>query len=107
MIGDADLNIYKELTLIQDLHLKFGMWPEAWVMKNISSMKQNTRFLDDHIPFIEAGIPAVDIIDIEYAYWHTTQDTVDKVSPRSLGVVGDTLLQWILLQKNNGSMGGK
>ena len=65
------------------------------------------QILDDHIPFIEAGIPAVDIIDIEYAYWHSTLDTADKVSPSSLGMVGDTLLQWILLQKNNSSMDEK
>ena len=54
--------------------------------------------LDDHVPFIESGIPAVDIIDIEYPYWHTSQDTLDKISPNSLAVVGETLLQWILIQ---------
>ena len=51
--------------------------------------------LDDHTPFLEAGIPAVDIIDFDYPYWHTTQDTPDKVSAESLGAVGNTLLTWI------------
>jgi hypothetical protein len=54
--------------------------------------------IDDHIPFIEVGIPAVDIIDLDYAFWHTLQDTADKVSPRSLEVVGQTLLNWCTQQ---------
>jgi hypothetical protein len=51
--------------------------------------------LDDHTPFIEAGIPAVDIIDFDYPHYHTTQDTPDKVSAESLQIVGETLLKWI------------
>ncbi len=54
--------------------------------------------LDDHTPFLEAGIPAVDIIDFDYPYWHTTQDTPDKVSAESLQVVGATLRAWIMQQ---------
>ena len=51
---------------------------------------------DDHIPFLEAGIPAVDIIDFDYPnaqtnYWHTLQDTPDKCSPESLEAVGTVL----------------
>ena len=56
--------------------------------------------LDDHEPFVEAGIPAVDLIDYPYGskpglndYWHTEQDTLDKISPRSLEIVGQTTLQ--------------
>jgi signal transduction histidine kinase len=51
--------------------------------------------LDDHTPFLEKGIPAVDIIDFDYPYWHTTADTPDKVSPESLQAVGDTLWHWV------------
>jgi hypothetical protein len=47
---------------------------------------------DDHLPFIEAGIPAVDIIDLEYPEWHTSGDTLDAVSAKSMQVVGDVLL---------------
>jgi Zn-dependent M28 family amino/carboxypeptidase len=54
--------------------------------------------LDDHTPFLEAGIPAVDIIDFDYPYWHTVQDTTDKVSSESLQAVGDTLHVWITQQ---------
>jgi len=56
--------------------------------------------LDDHTPFMLAGIPAVDVIDFEYGsapgkndYWHTKKDTLDKLSPRSLEIVGQTTLR--------------
>ena len=50
---------------------------------------------DDHIPFLERLIPAVDIIDFDYPYWHTVEDTADKVSPESLERVGRTLEVWL------------
>jgi Zn-dependent M28 family amino/carboxypeptidase len=100
MIGDSDLNIYRELN--SDPEITSQIWDVARSLGYeeyfINEPKHNV--IDDHIPFVEAGIPAVDIIDIEYPYWHTTQDTLDKVSPNSLAVVGETLLQWILLQNS-------
>lgn len=51
-----------------------------------------TQVDDDHIPFIQAGVPAVDIIDLDYPAWHTPADDLDHVSARSLQVVGDVLL---------------
>ena len=51
--------------------------------------------LDDHTPFLEAGIPAVDMIDFDYPYWHTVDDTLDKVSAESLARIGRTLEVWI------------
>ena len=53
---------------------------------------------DDHTPFIEAGIRAVDIIDFDYPYWHTLADTPDKVSAESLSAVGQTLWMWVVRQ---------
>ncbi len=50
---------------------------------------------DDHTPFLEKGIRAVDIIDFDYPYWHTTEDTIDKVSPESLERVGRVLQAWL------------
>ena len=50
---------------------------------------RSISFTDDHIPLIEAGVKAIDVIDIDYAAWHTPEDTPDKVSPRSLQIVGD------------------
>jgi Zn-dependent M28 family amino/carboxypeptidase len=53
---------------------------------------------DDHLPFLKAGIPAIDLIDFDYgneseSFWHTAQDTLDKISPRSLQIVGEVVLR--------------
>ncbi len=48
---------------------------------------------DDHQAFLKRGVPAVDIIDLDYEWWHTPQDTLDKVSARSLGIVGHVILE--------------
>ena len=50
---------------------------------------------DDHVPLLEVGIRAIDVIDFDYAYWHTLQDTPDKVSARSLQVVGDVAVKLV------------
>ncbi|HEY4960016.1 MAG TPA: M28 family peptidase, partial [Terriglobales bacterium] len=54
-----------------------------------------------HLPFARIGVPVVDIIDIDYgyanAYHHTTQDTLDKLSPQSLAISGDVVLETIRL----------
>ena len=51
--------------------------------------------LADQTPFLEKNIPAVDIIDFDYPYWHTTSDTIDKVFASSLEIVSKTLLAWL------------
>lgn len=101
MIGDRELNIYKELN--SDPELTSQIWEVARGLgyEEYFINEPKHTILDDHVPFIELGIPAVDIIDIEYPYWHTSQDTLDKISPNSLKVVGETLLQWILMQDLN------
>jgi glutaminyl-peptide cyclotransferase len=49
---------------------------------------------DDHVAFLNRGVPAVDIIELsDYSYWHTTEDTLDKVSPRTLGIAGHVILE--------------
>jgi peptidase M28-like protein len=52
----------------------------------------STQIEDDHLPFLAAGVPSVDIIDLEYEPWHTAKDTLDAVSARSLQIVGDVVL---------------
>jgi glutaminyl-peptide cyclotransferase len=98
MIGDADLNIYKEKN--SNAAITDQIWKTARELgygnKFIDSYKYS--MIDDHTPFLEAGIPAVDLIDFDYPYWHTTQDTPDKVSAESLKAVGDTLLAWVMGQ---------
>jgi len=95
MIGDADLNIYLERNSDPELST------EIWAIANELGYDQfipeyKHQILDDHIPFIQAGISAVDIIDIDYPYWHTTLDTLDKLSAESLDAVGETLLTWLI-----------
>lgn len=95
MIGDADLNIYMERNSDGDLTRE--IWNTAAELGYAKSFIPEYKFamLDDHTPFLRRGIRAVDLIDFDYLYWHTTQDTLDKVSAESLNIVGDTLYQWI------------
>ena len=98
MIGDADLNIYKERN--SNIELTDQIWNTAKSLgyedKFIPEYKHS--MLDDHTPFVQAGLPAIDIIDFDYPYWHTMQDTTDKVSAESLEIVGNTLWTWVTQQ---------
>lgn len=95
MIGDADQNIYIERN--SDRELSEEIWGIADELGYGQSFIATPKYamIDDHSPFLRAGIPAVDIIDFDYPYWHTTADTVDKVSAQSLEAVGRTLQEWI------------
>lgn len=95
MVGDASLNLYLERN--SDPALAAEIWAQAAALGYEEAFITTGKYslLDDHTPFLEAGIPAVDIIDFDYPYWHTTADTVDKVSAASLKTVGETLLVWI------------
>ncbi len=96
MIGDADLNIYLEKN--SNVAIRTKIWNTAATLGygNVFINKEKFSMLDDHTPFLEKNIPAVDIIDFDYPYYHTTQDTPDKVSAESLQAVGDTLWHWIV-----------
>ena len=95
MIGDANLNIFMEAN--SNNILKDEIWQQAADLGFVQFIPRvKYSMIDDHTPFLEAGIPAVDIIDFDYGYWHTTNDTVDKVSPASLDAVGETVLTWML-----------
>lgn len=96
MIGDADLQMYLETN--SDPQISADIWQHAAELgyDNIFINEQKFSMLDDHTPFLRAGIPAVDIIDFDYPYWHTVDDTLDKISAQSLQAVGDTVLAWLL-----------
>lgn len=96
MIGDADLQIYLEAN--SDEVLRTQIWQQAAELGYgaVFSDEVKHSMLDDHTPFLQLGIPAVDIIDFDYPYWHTRADTLDKISADSLKAVGDTLLAWLL-----------
>jgi glutaminyl-peptide cyclotransferase len=96
MIGDADLNIYMERN--SDPELTQSVWAKAAELGYSDQFITEPRhaMLDDHTPFIERGIPSVLLIDFDYPYWHTLEDTPDKISAQSLQAVGDTVTAWLL-----------
>jgi glutaminyl-peptide cyclotransferase len=95
MIGDTDLNIYQERN--SNPALVQSIWAAAATAGFQKQFIPQPKYAmeDDHTPFLQHGIAAVDLIDFDYPYWHTTQDTPDKVSAESLKAVGETLVQWI------------
>jgi glutaminyl-peptide cyclotransferase len=103
MVGERDLTIRRELQStpwLTDL-----IWAAAHRLGYQSQFLQDSRPVeDDHVPFLQAGIPAVDLIDDEPSYgrgspergsdasWHTSADTIDVIAARSLQIVGDVLV---------------
>lgn len=91
MIGDRDLVIRREMRSTP--WLTATIWAAAKRIKHGDVFIDDTQDTeDDHLPFLAAGVPAVDIIDLDYPPWHTQGDTLDKVSARSMQTVGDVLL---------------
>lgn len=93
MIGDRDLHIRREQ--LSTRWLTDAIWASARrIGMSGVFLDQATTIEDDHVPFLDAGVSAVDVIDgpEDYPPWHTAGDTLDKVSARSLQVVGDVLL---------------
>lgn len=91
MIGDRDLAIKREGYSTK--WLKDVIWSAAKRLKHDDVfLNEETPIEDDHVPFLDAGVPAVDIIDLDYLpHWHTAGDTLDKVTARSMQIVGDVL----------------
>jgi len=91
MVGDRDLQLYKERNSTPALVER--IWGIAARLGYEGTFLPTAKWsmLDDHTPFLQKGIPAVDLIDFDYPYWHTTQDTTDKVAPESLERVGRVL----------------
>ena len=91
MIGDRRLDISRDDNSTK--WLTDIIWDTAKKLQLDSVFVPTaTRIEDDHEPFLAAGVPAVDIIDLDYPQWHTAQDTLENVSARSLQSVGDVLL---------------
>jgi glutaminyl-peptide cyclotransferase len=100
MIGDADLDIQRNtkgapwlLDLIYTAAERLGYQSHFYALQG--------PIEDDHIPFYNRGVPTADVIDLDYGYnnvfHHTPQDTMDKLSPKSLEIVGNTVLETIRL----------
>lgn len=107
MIGDADLTITIPENSSPSLK---KLLLEAAGIEGIRHLIRlvDMTIIDDHVPFLEAEIPAIDIIDFEYGskpylndYWHTTNDTIDKLNVESLKYVGRMLLRFLILLTDN------
>ena len=91
MIGDRSLNIRREAASTP--WLTEIIWSTAKKLGHQAVfLDQPTPIEDDHVPFLKAGVAAVDIIDLDYAAWHTANDTLDAVAARSLQIVGDVVV---------------
>jgi len=95
MVGYKDLNICYENN--SEPGLLESIWKTAHEIgySSIFDYSNECSFLDDHTAFLAKGIPAADLIDSDYPYYHTVEDTVDKVSADSLQVIGDTIIEWL------------
>jgi glutaminyl-peptide cyclotransferase len=99
LVGDCSLQIPYEANSDRDLYEQFAQAARADDGDAAPFQGETDPVLDDHIPFARAGIPAVDLIDFTFgpgpppgAYWHTPEDTLDKVCPESLDAVGEAAL---------------
>lgn len=96
MIGDADQQIFREQNSNQALNdTIFGIATALGFAENSFYNRGKYIITDDHLPFIEVGIPAIDLIDFDYPYWHTVEDTCDKLGVDSLLRVGQVVEVWI------------
>jgi Zn-dependent M28 family amino/carboxypeptidase len=96
MVGDRDLKLENDASSTPKLmELVRKSAAELGYGKYLVASQKG--MVDDHIPFIRAGISAVDLIDYDYGFnhsvWHTPNDTLDKISPHSLKIVGDIVVR--------------
>jgi hypothetical protein len=101
MVGDADLHLPQELysrltapdlvSEIYDIAAEIG--------ESAFDRSAGHPVYDDHVAFLNEGIAAVNLIDFDYPYWHTIQDTPDRCSEESLGAVGRVILAWLYSYK--------
>jgi Zn-dependent M28 family amino/carboxypeptidase len=96
MIGDADLNVDRDLNSTSWLEEVVGEAAKRLGYQSHFFARKN-QVSDDHLPFMKRGVACADLIDFSYGYnnvfWHTAQDTVDKLSPKSLEIVGSVVLE--------------
>jgi len=102
MVGDTDLRLPMEgYSLEAAPQVVQRVWGLAQQLGygTVFVSEVGQRILDDHLPLIDAGVPTIDLIDFDYgpgnAYWHTPLDTPDKVSPRSLEIVGEVVAELV------------
>ncbi len=89
MVGDKDLNIARETYSAENASWLLDLIAKSAKKLKVSQFENPPKHTvrDDHLPFVKLGIPAAVLIDFDYPYWHTLQDTLDKCSPESLFAV--------------------
>jgi len=95
MVGDADLRIAQEgYSAARAPEVVTRVWEAARALEYGDVFEPVVRYTitDDHIPLLDRGVRAIDVIDYDYPWWHTVDDTPDKVSAASLQIVGDVVL---------------
>lgn len=94
MVGDRDLQIYQEQNSLRYApQIVELVWQRAQALGLPAFVPSpGYEVTDDHLPLLRAGIRCIDIIDFDYEYWHTLEDTPDKCSPESLAQVGQLVL---------------
>ena len=100
MIGEADLRIpQEEYSVTRAPEVVERVWRTAADMGYGDIFVPSTTYgiTDDHLPLLDKGLRVIDVIDLEYAHHHTVNDTIDKLSARSLKIVGD--VAWKLIQR--------
>jgi glutaminyl-peptide cyclotransferase len=90
MIGDRDLDIRREQNSTR--WLTDAIWNAARRLKRPEFLDETTPIEDDHLEFLAAGVPSVDLIDLDYSAWHQPEDRLDRIAAGSLQAVGDVLI---------------
>jgi glutaminyl-peptide cyclotransferase len=94
MVGQKDLQVPREEYSTKWLAALVWNTADRLGYRNVFVPNEVGGIEDDHGPFLKRGVPCVDIIELNgYPYWHTTQDTMDKLSPKSFAVVGYVILE--------------
>jgi peptidase M28-like protein len=92
MVGDKDLQFYQEgysMASAPEVVQRVWQTAERLGYSKVFIARAGQTLIDDHVPLQQAGIRAIDVIDFDFPYHHTTEDTIDKVSAESLQIVGD------------------
>ena len=101
MIGDKDLDIQSESQLHSVAHLTRCARRQKNSATSAIFSSRRWPVEDDHLPFVQRGVPSIDVIDLDYgpnnSYHHTAQDTMDKISAHSLTIDGDVFMESIRL----------
>jgi Zn-dependent M28 family amino/carboxypeptidase len=98
MVGDKDLQIHQEgNSLAFAPEVVRSVWRVAAARGYERQFVPDVRhtLTDDHVALQKVGIHAIDVVDFDYPYWHTTEDTIDKVSAESLQIVGDVAVSLV------------